>query len=63
MRIAAADAVAIKWCSPTTLTASVRDSDGIVDVRCTADGWTCTCSQPFSCAHILAVKNITAVGL
>ena len=52
------DEVVIKWCSATTLTAAVRDGDGTYDCTFSADGWSCTCDEPYGCSHILAVKGI-----
>ena len=56
------DEVQIVWRSDTALSASVRDPQGIVDVRFTVDGWSCTCGEPYGCSHILAVKGIVAVA-
>ena len=52
------DEVSIVWRSETALSASVRDSDGIVDVRWSRDGWSCTCSDGPNCCHVLAVRAI-----
>jgi hypothetical protein len=52
------DEVQIVWRSDSALSASVRDAHGVVDVRFTVDGWTCTCAEPYGCSHILAVRAI-----
>jgi hypothetical protein len=57
------DCVVIVRRSDTALSASVRDAQGIVDVRWTIDGWDCTCvADDFECAHISAVRAIARVA-
>jgi hypothetical protein len=53
--------VCIRWRTPSLVSASVRDVDGIVDVRWTGySGWSCSCSDEYGCVHILAVRQLTA---
>ena len=54
------DEVQIVWRSQSALSASVRDSEGIVDVRWSrdGDGWDCTCNDGPNCCHVLAVRAI-----
>jgi len=54
--------IQIVWRTDTALSASVRDAQGVVDVRWTVDGWSCTCGEPYGCSHVLAVKSIAAVA-
>jgi hypothetical protein len=56
------DEVQIVWRSDTALSASVRDAHGIVDVRFTVDGWSCTCGEDYGCSHVLALKSIAAAA-
>jgi hypothetical protein len=56
------DEVCIRWSSASALAASVRDSAGVHDVTFTADGWSCSCPEPYGCTHVLAVKGIAAAA-
>lgn len=51
--------VVICWRTPGVVSASVRDSAGVWDVRwTTSQGWTCSCPEP-CCCHVSAVKALT----
>ena len=54
--------VCIRWSSDSALAASVRDQAGVHDVTFTSDGWSCSCSEPYGCSHVLAVKGIGMVA-
>lgn len=58
------DAVTIRWRSDRALAESVRDANGIHDVTWSAltNGWSCSCPEPYGCAHILAVRAIGSVA-
>jgi hypothetical protein len=56
------DSVTIVWRSDTALSGSVRDSEGVHDVRWTLDGWSCTCREPGTCSHVLAIQAIARVA-
>jgi hypothetical protein len=56
------DEVCIRWSSDRALAGSVRDSAGVHDVIFTPNGWSCSCSEPYGCSHVLAVKGIAMVA-
>jgi hypothetical protein len=52
--------VVIRWRTPGVTAASVRDADGIFDVRWTSStGWDCSCPEEFACHHVAAVRQLT----
>lgn len=52
--------VQILWATPAVVSASIRDANGVYDVRWTEmAGWSCTCQDAGTCAHQLAVKAVT----
>ncbi len=53
--------IAIRWRTPATVVAAVRDPvSRVVDVRWTCGaGWSCTCADP-RCCHIAAVRAVAA---
>jgi hypothetical protein len=56
------DEVIIVWRSDAALSASVRDAEGIRDIRWGVEGWSCTCPEPGPCVHVLAVQAVAKVA-
>jgi hypothetical protein len=54
--------VVIVWRSDTTLSAYVRDAEGVRDIRWTVDGRSCICNEAGPCARVLAVQSFARVA-
>jgi hypothetical protein len=55
------DDIRITWRTPGVIGAVVRDPvAGVVEVRWSSStGWICSCPDGESCAHVLAVAQLT----
>ena len=50
--------VRISWRTPAVVSATVRDTRGLSDVRLAAHTWSCSCGAEMPCVHVELVREV-----